>query len=72
MKEGDDLPTQGSWSPAGDTWGRTGGRLMQTSLSLLTLEVYYRSDPAGRERDFARLDSREIDSAIEWLPQETS
>jgi serine/threonine protein kinase len=33
----------GSWSPAGDTWGRTGGRMMQTSLSLLILEVYYRN-----------------------------
>ena len=40
-----DLTTWGSWSPQGDTWGRTGGRLMQTSLSLLTLEVYYRYLP---------------------------
>jgi hypothetical protein len=40
-----DLTTSGSWSPQGDTWGRTGGRLMQTSLSLLTLEVYYRYLP---------------------------
>jgi hypothetical protein len=39
------LATLGSWSPAGDTWGKTGGRLMQTSLSLLTLEVYYRYLP---------------------------
>src|SRR5204863_5973968 len=37
--------TYGSWSPAGDQWGRTGGRLMTTSLNLLTLEVYYRYLP---------------------------
>jgi hypothetical protein len=35
----------GSWSPAGDPWGRAGGRLMMTSLNLLTLEVYYRYLP---------------------------
>lgn len=35
----------GSWSPAGDNWGRTGGRLMVTSLNLLSLEVYYRYLP---------------------------
>lgn len=45
----DDDPNQptkwGSWSPAGDQWGRNGGRLMVTSLNLLTLEVYYRYLP---------------------------
>jgi hypothetical protein len=35
----------GSWSPAGDPWGGSGGRLMITSLNLLTLEVYYRYLP---------------------------
>jgi hypothetical protein len=35
----------GSWNPAGDVWGSRGGRIMQTSLSLLTLEVYYRHLP---------------------------
>ena len=35
----------GSWSPATDPWGRAGGRLMITSLNLLTLEVYYRYLP---------------------------
>jgi hypothetical protein len=29
----------------GDEHGSSGGRLMQTSLSLLTLEVYYRHLP---------------------------
>jgi hypothetical protein len=35
----------GSWSADKDTWGKRGGRLMQTSLSALTLEVYYRYLP---------------------------
>jgi hypothetical protein len=35
---------KGSWSPAGDVLGQAGGRLMTTSLALLTLEVYYRTD----------------------------
>ncbi|HEX5273349.1 MAG TPA: hypothetical protein VFW33_22790, partial [Gemmataceae bacterium] len=35
----------GSWGPEGDAFGAQGGRLMQTSLSLLTLEVYYRHLP---------------------------
>jgi hypothetical protein len=38
-------PNQGSWSAAGDPFGRPGGRLMMTSLNLLTLEVYYRYLP---------------------------
>lgn len=43
----------GSWSPAGDQWGQAGGRLMVTSLNLLTLEVYYRYLPLYH-RDAAR------------------
>jgi hypothetical protein len=38
----------GSWDPANptpDAWGDQGGRLMMTSLSALTLEVYYRYLP---------------------------
>jgi len=35
----------GSWNPEHDTWGVQGGRLMVTSLSTLTLEVYYRYLP---------------------------
>ena len=38
----------GSWSSAGDQQGQAGGRLMITSLNLLTLEVYYRYPLAGR------------------------
>ena len=33
------------WSSAGDVHGSAGGRLMITSLNLLTLEVYYRHLP---------------------------
>jgi hypothetical protein len=39
---------RGSWTPAGDAHGGAGGRLMTTSLSLLTLEVYYRHLPLYR------------------------
>jgi hypothetical protein len=36
----------GSWAPEeGDRWARVGGRMMQTSMALLTLEVYYRYLP---------------------------
>jgi len=45
---------QGSWDPLFpevDRWGRAGGRLFQTSLSILTLEVYYRYLPLYRDYD---------------------
>jgi hypothetical protein len=35
----------GSWDPKGDAHGAAGGRLMVTSLAVLTLEVYYRHLP---------------------------
>ena len=35
----------GSWNPDGDQWGSHGGRVMKTSLSTLTLEIYYRYLP---------------------------
>jgi hypothetical protein len=38
----------GSWDPKGDPHGGQGGRIMQTSLSALTLEVYYRHLPLYR------------------------
>jgi len=46
----------GSWSGEGDPFGSAGGRLMMTSLNLLTLEVYYRYLPlyyrdAGYNKD---------------------
>jgi hypothetical protein len=50
---------RGSWSPAGDVHGPQGGRVMQTSLSLLTLEVYYRHLPLYR-RDLGAM--KEMDA----------
>jgi len=38
----------GSWDPKKDAHGSVGGRLMITSLSTLTLEVYYRHLPLYR------------------------
>lgn len=38
----------GSWDPKGEPHAMAGGRIMQTSLSLLTLEVYYRHAPLLR------------------------
>ncbi len=38
----------GSWDPAKDPWGDEAGRVFQTSLSCLTLEVYYRYLPLYR------------------------
>lgn len=43
---------KGSWDPTGTAHGEIGGRLMQTSLCLLTLQVYYRYLPLYfREED---------------------
>jgi hypothetical protein len=45
---------RGSWDPVNpqpDSWGTAAGRLYLTSLSLLTLEVYYRYLPLYRARD---------------------
>jgi hypothetical protein len=39
---------KGSWDPGADVHGKVGGRIMITSLSLLTLEVYYRHLPLYR------------------------
>ena len=44
----EDVCAAGSWNPAkpqADVWGTQGGRLMVTSLSALSLEVYYRYLP---------------------------
>jgi hypothetical protein len=40
---------KGSWNPVGSDWGTRGGRMYSTSLSLLTLEVYYRHLPMYRK-----------------------
>jgi hypothetical protein len=39
---------KGSWDPAGDYYGRDWGRVGQTSLSVLALQVYYRHLPLYR------------------------
>ncbi len=39
----------GSWSPSGFQWGRQGGRIYVTSLSVCTLEVYYRHLPLFKQ-----------------------
>jgi hypothetical protein len=44
---------RGSWDPndpVPDRWGRNAGRLFQTSLSILTLEVYYRYLPLYKDK----------------------
>jgi hypothetical protein len=41
----DESCAKGSWDPTKDAWGQHGGRVMQTSLSALTLEIYYRYAP---------------------------
>lgn len=46
LKTQDTGADEGSWSPRpGDPWTGQGGRLMSTSLNLLTLEIYYRYLP---------------------------
>ena len=58
----------GSWDPhkpEPDAWGNQGGRLMVTSLSALTLEVYYRYLPIyGQDNPDARLTDRNAEPAL--------
>jgi hypothetical protein len=54
MQEKENTCAKGSWDPfqpLPDTWSRTAGRLYLTSLSILTLEVYYRYLPMYRSYD---------------------
>lgn len=41
----------GSWNPRGYEWGSQGGRIYVTSLSICTLEVYYRHLPIFNQID---------------------
>ncbi|MBL8764068.1 MAG: PD40 domain-containing protein [Phycisphaerae bacterium] len=41
-----DAHAEGSWDPK-DQWSRLGGRIYQTAICTLSLEVYYRYRPAG-------------------------
>ena len=54
MQVKDGTCAQGSWDPfqpAPDVWAAHAGRLYLTSLSILTLEVYYRYLPIYRSFD---------------------
>ena len=42
----------GSWNPSGFQWGSRGGRIYATSLSVCTLEVYYRHLPLFKQIEF--------------------
>ena len=56
----DDTCASGSWDPSHpstDQWGEAAGRLFQTSLSILTLEVYYRYLPLYRTADTEGLEA---------------
>ena len=50
----------GSWNPKGYEWGSKGGRIYVTSLSICTLEVYYRHLPIFKQIE---LDARSTVSA---------
>ncbi|HMP15425.1 MAG TPA: hypothetical protein PKD72_00245, partial [Gemmatales bacterium] len=50
----------GSWDPTGDAWGKRGGRLYTTSLSVLTLEVYYRYLPLYRREKLHKENMEDI------------
>ena len=48
----------GSWTREGDQWAKAGGRLMMTSMNLLTLEVYYRYLPLYSREAGYQMDSK--------------
>ncbi|HKB36148.1 MAG TPA: hypothetical protein VKD72_06820 [Gemmataceae bacterium] len=48
----------GSWDPGGDPYGTHGGRIMQTSWSLLTLQVYYRHLPLFKRQAAERKEEK--------------
>ena len=45
QEESKNLNLAGSWHDPNDQYARNGGRLMETSFNLLTLETYYRHLP---------------------------
>ena len=59
----------GSWNPKDDVWGGQGGRLMTTSLSALTLEIYYRYLPLFKPEGGCRsLDVPRLVPVLDGLP----
>ncbi len=70
MQVKDGSCANGSWDPdfpAADRWGQRGGRLFTTSLSILTLEVYYRYLPMYRDYDD---DQQKEDPLLKEEPRE--
>lgn len=66
---------RGSWDsmlPSPDRWGTVAGRLYTTSLSLLTLEVYYRYLPLYREGDTRPFDAAPNDEPDRKKPAPAS
>jgi len=66
LQVNDDTCAKGSWdpfSPVPDIWAERAGRLYLTSLSILTLEVYYRYLPLYRTADDDK-DKMEEDSTL--------
>jgi hypothetical protein len=65
---------RGSWDPTDpevDRWGRSAGRLFQTSLSILTLEVYYRYLPLYKDAGKGIDESDQMpDEVASELPKE--
>jgi hypothetical protein len=50
-------PRAGSWTPDNTLTGSSGGRILTTSLSLLTLEIYYRHLPIYKRDAAGAMDS---------------
>lgn len=49
----------GSWNPTGSISGKSGGRLFDTCLAIMTLEVYYRYLPLYERTEITvKLDER--------------
>ncbi|QEH36992.1 Pectic acid lyase [Aquisphaera giovannonii] len=68
----DDSCANGSWDPFQpnqDRWGVVAGRLFQTSLSILTLEVYYRYLPLYRTSDTDGLEANAAPPEARKKPQ---
>ena len=60
----------GSWNPEQDHWGKRGGRVMQTSLSALTLEIYYRYLPIFKAEAMPGADATSLAPATTTNPKE--
>src|SRR5262249_31143592 len=60
----------GSWSPAGDPFGGGAGRIMTTSLALLTLQSYYRTDLLLAGGPARQLDAKGVEAAWNDLAAE--